>query len=155
MSSGWKSQYMALIGLLARRRKELRISQIDLAKQLKAGRRTFQRWEDGRVEPPAKRLFQWAAALGVTIAPDVAQSSADELTAEAINHIRAHVLGISATKIRKAQTQAIQRHRDDCRILSLRMRHRLGQSRPALADDTADQAALARNDRLFPQEGDR
>lgn len=73
MSSGWKSQYMALIGLLARRRKELRISQIDLAKQLKAGRRTFQRWEDGRVEPPAKRLFQWAAALGVTIAPDVAQ----------------------------------------------------------------------------------
>lgn len=77
MSSGWKSHYMALIGLLARRRKELRVSQIDLAKQLKVGRRSFQRWEGGRVEPPAKRLFQWAAALGVTIAPHLAQSSAD------------------------------------------------------------------------------
>jgi transcriptional regulator with XRE-family HTH domain len=75
--SAWKPHYMALIGLLARRRKELRISQIDLAKQLKVGRRSFQRWEDGRVEPPAKRLFQWAAALGVTIAPDVAQSRTD------------------------------------------------------------------------------
>lgn len=96
MNSAWKASYVALIAALLRRRKELRISQEKLAKQLRIGRRTFQRWEDSRVEPPAKRLFQWAAALGVEIAPHVAHSHpANGLTAEAVSHMR-HVMGLSA-----------------------------------------------------------
>lgn len=88
-SGNWKSSYLALVGLLFRRRKELGISQEDLAARLKAGRRSFQRWEDGRAAPSGKRLFQWASALGVEIAPQVAQSHAEEgLTADVEKTIR-------------------------------------------------------------------
>ena len=74
-SIDWRGSYLALTGLLARRREELGVSQEDLAAQLGVGRRTLQRWEHGEADVPGMRLFQWAAALGVTIAPDVAQSS--------------------------------------------------------------------------------
>lgn len=69
---GWKTSYLALIRLLTRR-EALDISQQDLADHLGVGRRTLQRWEHGEAEPPAMRLFQWAARLGVGLAPDVAQ----------------------------------------------------------------------------------
>ena len=72
----WKASYLALVMLLARRRTEWGLSQETLAKHLGIGRRTLQRWESGEADPPAKRLFQWAARLGVAIAPDVAQSAA-------------------------------------------------------------------------------
>ena len=68
----WKASYLALTALLMRRREDLEISQQDLAGQLSVSRRTLQRWEHGDSETPAMRLFQWAARLGVTIAPDVA-----------------------------------------------------------------------------------
>jgi transcriptional regulator with XRE-family HTH domain len=69
----WRAAYLKLTGLLVRRREAQRISQQDLADRLGIGRRTLQRWEHGDAEPPAMRLFQWGALLGVSIAPDVAQ----------------------------------------------------------------------------------
>lgn len=71
----WKAAYLSLAALLMRRRIALRISQEALADQLGVGRRTFQRWESGEIDPPAMRLFQWAALLGVNIAPDMAHSA--------------------------------------------------------------------------------
>lgn len=72
-AADWRASYLSLTALLIRRREALRISQQDLADRLGVGRRTLQRWEHGEAEPPAMRLFQWAALLGVRIAPDVAQ----------------------------------------------------------------------------------
>lgn len=69
----WKASYVALAALLTRRRAARRISQEALADQLGVGRRTFQRWESGEIDPPAMRLFQWAALVGVNIAPYLAQ----------------------------------------------------------------------------------
>lgn len=94
MSGGWKTQYMALAGLLARRRKELGMTQRQLAVQLRAGCRTLQRWEAGRAMPPSARLFQWAAALEIEIAPHVAHSE-NGLTDSTVSHLR-HVMGLSA-----------------------------------------------------------
>jgi len=70
----WKASYLALTALLIRQRKVLKISQQNVAAQLGVGRRTFQRWEDGEIDPPGAALFQWASLLGITIAPDMAQS---------------------------------------------------------------------------------
>lgn len=81
----WKASYLALVGLLIRRRKELGMTQDYLVAQLRVGRRTFQCWEAGRAMPPSARLFQWAAELGVGIAPDVAQSGAVPATARPAN----------------------------------------------------------------------
>ena len=77
----WKASYLVLTILLGRRRRDLGISQKGLAAELHCGRRTFQRWEAGRAMPPSARLFQWAAALGVGIAPHLAQSGAVPETA--------------------------------------------------------------------------
>lgn len=72
----WKASYLALTALLIRRRKALKISQESAAAHLGVGRRTFQRWEDGEIDPPGMALFQWAALLGITIAPYLAQNTA-------------------------------------------------------------------------------
>jgi len=72
----WKTSYLALVATLLRRRQERCLGQAALAVQLGVSRRTLQRWECGEAEPPAMRLFQWAARLGVGIAPNVAQSGA-------------------------------------------------------------------------------
>ncbi len=74
----WQASFLALTGLLVRRRDDLGVSQEALAIQLGLARRTLQRWEHGDADVPAMRLFQWAAALGVRIAPDVAHSNAGE-----------------------------------------------------------------------------
>jgi len=77
-ASNWKASYLALTTLLVRRRAILRITQSDMADKLKIGRRTFQRWESGEIDPPGMDLFRWAAELGVNIAPHVAQLSEGE-----------------------------------------------------------------------------
>lgn len=63
----WRAAYLALIGLLTRRRNELRLSQTALAAQLGVATATLQRWEHGVNPPTAMDLFQWAAVLGVDI----------------------------------------------------------------------------------------
>ncbi|MBI3446791.1 MAG: helix-turn-helix transcriptional regulator [Magnetospirillum sp.] len=68
----WQISYMSLAGMLSRRRGELGISQDGLATALRVGRRSVQRWEAGDAYPSGLRLFQWAAQLGVQIAPQMA-----------------------------------------------------------------------------------
>lgn len=91
-SVDWKTSYLALAGLLVRRREALGLSQEDVAKELGVGRRSLQRWEAGDAEPPAKRMFQWAGLLGVSIAPDVAQSRAEptDATSRALRPVMAY-----------------------------------------------------------------
>ncbi len=67
----WRGRFMALTGLLVRRRKEASLSQVALAAQVGVGIATLQRWEEGRAEPGAMGLYQWAAALGVSLEADV------------------------------------------------------------------------------------
>lgn len=63
----WRAAYLALIGLLTRRRNEFRLTQPALAAQLGKSLATLQRWEEGVNPPSAMDLFQWAAVLGVDI----------------------------------------------------------------------------------------
>lgn len=89
----WSASYLTLVSLLVCRREALRTSQEDLAAQLGVGRRTLQRWEHGEAEPGGMRLFQWAAALGVSIAPHLAHG---RLSPEATKAARSLLLGQAA-----------------------------------------------------------
>lgn len=64
---GWGGSYMKLQGELQRGRKRAGLTQAQMATQLCVGVATFQRWEDGRADPRAKQLFQWAHILGIEI----------------------------------------------------------------------------------------
>jgi DNA-binding XRE family transcriptional regulator len=73
-SGGWQAAYLSLCATLRNRREVLGMTQDALAKTMGVDRRTVQRWEAGEVDPPGKRLFQWAGVLGIKIsASDVAQ----------------------------------------------------------------------------------
>lgn len=103
----WKTSYLALVGLLVRRRKELGLSQEHVAVQLRAGLRTFHRWEAGRAMPPSARLFQWAAALGVEIAPHVAHSHPTNREPMRQSHCQEQV----AEAVEKRVAQALEQSR--------------------------------------------
>jgi DNA-binding XRE family transcriptional regulator len=69
----WKASYLTLVHKLRIRREAMFETQDSMAFRLGIGRRTFQRWEAGEVDPPGMRLFQWAGMLGIKIyASDVA-----------------------------------------------------------------------------------
>jgi len=92
----WRGAYLALIGLLARRRKELGITQPALAAQLGVATATLQRWEHGINPPSAMDLFQWASALGVDITSNLRCSSQGEGDAgEVLRTLRNDILSTS------------------------------------------------------------
>jgi transcriptional regulator with XRE-family HTH domain len=63
----WKHSYLSTLGILQRRRKELKLTQATMAERLGVHLRTFRRWENGEDDPQAMDLFKWAGLLEVTI----------------------------------------------------------------------------------------
>lgn len=78
----WRSDYMALFGLLLRRRKTLGLSQQALADRVGFSVLTVKRWESGHCEPSFKALCRWASVLGVSVTGSVVDGTVSD-TSEA------------------------------------------------------------------------
>jgi len=74
--SAWSQRYLAVVGQLQRGRKSAGLSQVEAAEQLGISRRTFQRYEDGVLEPGAMTLFRWGDLVGVEIASNMTHRGA-------------------------------------------------------------------------------
>jgi transcriptional regulator with XRE-family HTH domain len=61
------TRYFVLINLLAKRRKELGITQRELGKRLGVAARTLLRWETHETDAPTMDLFRWVEALGLKV----------------------------------------------------------------------------------------
>lgn len=54
----------AVIRMLADRRRELGLSQIDLCRLINTGQNMISHWETGRHDPRLSKVLKWADALG-------------------------------------------------------------------------------------------
>lgn len=63
----WRSQYLSIIFMLARKREELNLTQVQVAARIGMSLRTYQRTEAGERDFTAPELFHLAHVLGVTI----------------------------------------------------------------------------------------
>lgn len=63
----WRSDYVGLTTRLRRARDAAGLRQTDVAGRIGVSVRHFARLEGAEIDPPARTLFAWAAAVGMRI----------------------------------------------------------------------------------------
>ncbi len=78
MSTSWIADYLALTGLIARRRKALKMTQAQAARVIGLCDRSYRAFENGYGDIPSQSLFRLCAEMGIRVAHERQNSSGRE-----------------------------------------------------------------------------